>query len=93
MGPINTNSLQSTSCGLQALRVSLGKLGVIVRVKFQIIPETVTRRTLKTMNPVEWLNLLKGAQQQWNEEGRLPGWMHEGEAFWIVQKHQVGFGF
>jgi hypothetical protein len=74
---------------LQALRVSIGKLGVIVRVKFHIIPETVTRRTLKALNPVEWVGLLKGAQQQWNEGGRLPDWVNDGEAFWIVQKQQV----
>lgn len=74
---------------LQALRVSVGKLGIIVRLKLKIYHEVPVRRTLTALNPEQFLTLMQSAQEDVEKGGSPPAWVQETEAFWVVQKHQV----
>eukprot|EP00775_Hariotina_reticulata_P010758 gene10758-10914_t len=74
---------------MKALRVSVGKLGVIGRVKLHIVKEVPVQRMIKALTPPEFLALLQHAQDAWAEGGgSLPHWMMEADIFWITQKHQ-----
>jgi len=55
-GPHN---LQPHTLRLQALRVSVGQLGIIVRLKLQLVPDLPVERSLTELTPVEFLALLR----------------------------------
>lgn len=74
---------------LQAFRVSVGKLGVIVAVKLHTVPEQPVQRELRRLSIAEYLNLTLTAQEQWNSNASLPDWMNETEFFWMTQHQEV----
>ena len=74
---------------LQALRVSVGKLGIIARLQLKIVKEIPVKRTLTALTPVEFVRIMKDAQAMWEKEGKYPGWMNETQIFWVPQKNQV----
>jgi FAD/FMN-containing dehydrogenase len=73
----------------QALRVSVGKLGIIARVQFRIVRELPVRRVLKAMTPKELQALMQQASADYAANGSIPHWMNETQIFWVVQKNQV----
>jgi FAD/FMN-containing dehydrogenase len=76
---------------VQALRVSVGKLGIIARVQFRIVREVPVRRVLKALTPTELLALMHEASDSYKANSSIPHWMNETQIFWVVQKNQVGF--
>lgn len=62
---------------LQALRVSVGRLGVIARVQLRIVHDVPVKRTLRTLTPPQFLQLLEGASASWAANGTLPSWANE----------------
>jgi hypothetical protein len=76
-------------CLSQALRVSVGKLGILARVQFRIVREVPVRRVLKAMTPTELQALMQKASADYAATGSIPHWMNETQIFWVVQKNQV----
>lgn len=79
-------------CSLpQALRVSVGKLGVIVRVKLRILREVPVRRELYRMPPPAFLGMMRELQSAARDVeagtpgAALPKWLDETEWFWVPQ--------
>jgi FAD/FMN-containing dehydrogenase len=54
---------------MRAARGSAGRLGIIARVTFRIVPEEPVRRDLRLMTDGEFLGLMRDAQDRWNEAG------------------------
>ncbi|EFJ42445.1 hypothetical protein VOLCADRAFT_97460 [Volvox carteri f. nagariensis] len=73
---------------LKAVRVGVGKLGIITHIKFRIMREVPVTRTIRRLTSTEFLELLRSAQDQWNTNGSLPEWMDETEWFWVPQRHE-----
>lgn len=73
----------------QAVRVNVGRLGVVTRVQMRIVPETAVQRTLHELNPSQLLDLLREAQHMWQTSAQLPAWMSEAAFFWITQSYKV----
>uniref|UniRef100_A0A383W3X5 J domain-containing protein n=1 Tax=Tetradesmus obliquus TaxID=3088 RepID=A0A383W3X5_TETOB len=73
---------------MRAFRVSVGKLGILARVQFRIVPEVPVRRVLKAYTPTELLALMKDASASYVANGSIPHWMNETQIFWVVQKNQ-----
>lgn len=73
---------------LQALRVSVGKLGIIARLRMRIVRELPVRRSLAALTPAAFLDLMRQAAAA-DPGHAYPSWMTESQIFWIVQKHQV----
>ena len=70
--------------------MSLGKLGIITSLKFQIVKEQPVLRTLTPgVSPVAFLDKISSAQEMFKRKGRLPSWMNESQVFWVVQRHEV----
>lgn len=69
----------------------MGKLGIIVRVKFHIVKETPVRRVLRAITPVDWLNMVKQAQAAYTANGTLLPWLNETQIFWVTQKNVVSY--
>jgi hypothetical protein len=74
---------------LQALRVSVGKLGIIARVHFRVVKEVPVLRVLKALTPSELLALMQEASAGYVANSSIPHWMNETQIFWVVQKNQV----
>ena len=87
-------------CGVQALRVSVGKLGVITRVQLRIVREVPVRRSLARLTPPEFLDKMRSLQDAAQAAGldpplnysagvgaagKLPAWTNETEWFWVPQ--------
>lgn len=73
-------------CLPQALRVNVGKLGVVTSVKFRIVREQpVIRTATLNISSSEFLQTLREAQDMFNDNGELPRWMNESQVFWIPQ--------
>lgn len=74
----------------QALRVSLGNLGVITRAKLRIIREVPVRRELTKLTPPAFLEMMQQLQEAAlaggeEDPAKLPPWARETEWFWIPQ--------
>ncbi|KAG1678617.1 hypothetical protein FOA52_012624 [Chlamydomonas sp. UWO 241] len=54
----------------------------------EIVKEQPVKRTLRTLTSSEFLDRLQEAQNEWNENGTLPGWANETEYFWITQRYE-----
>ena len=76
---------------LQAFRVSVGRLGVITSLKFRIVREQPAMRTVTAIAPSHFIEMLRSAQDMFNEEGILPEWMNETTIFWFVQEQVVSW--
>jgi len=88
----------------KALRVSVGRLGVITRVKLRIVREAPVRRSLVCLSPPAFLIQMRTLQQAALAAGldagaanrsastdylsRLPAWANETQWFWVPQKHE-----
>lgn len=83
-------SFMSTYVALQAFRLSVGKLGIIARLKMRVVKEIPVKRTLKALTPVELLQMMTNASDMYQKDRTWPEWMNETQIFWIVQKNQVG---
>lgn len=82
--------------------MSVGRLGVITRVKLRIVREVPVRRSLHRLTPpafLERMRALQAAARAAEAAGvdmrnasavraALPAWAAEGEAFWVPQKHE-----
>lgn len=53
----------------RAVRVSVGRLGVIARVTLQIVPEEPVRRELRLVGERDFLQLVREVQDKWNLAG------------------------
>lgn len=74
----------------QAARVSVGKLGILVRLTLRIVREQPVTRILRSDIPAsQFLASLKEAQDYYKANGTLPAWCDETEWFWIVQRNTV----
>ncbi|KIZ07313.1 hypothetical protein MNEG_0657 [Monoraphidium neglectum] len=78
----------------RALRLSVGKLGVITRAKLRIVREVPVRRELVRLAPpaflAEMTELQEAARalQEQRPGAALPSWANETEWFWIPQKYE-----
>jgi hypothetical protein len=79
---------------IQALRVSLGRLGIITRVHLRIVKETPINRSLTRLAPTEFLVQMSVLQEAARRAGNLsatgtsqglPKWASDSEWFWIPQ--------
>lgn len=74
----------------QAMRVNVGKLGIVTAAKMEIVKEVPVKRTLRRgLSPVNFLFMLKEAQEMYRKNRSLPEWMVESQVFWLVQLHEV----
>lgn len=73
----------------QALRVSVGKLGIIGRVQLAIVPEVPVRRSLKALSYRQFLDMVNAAQQGALAGQPPPMWMNETQLFWLPHTQQV----
>ncbi|KXZ42034.1 hypothetical protein GPECTOR_218g458 [Gonium pectorale] len=87
-GTVRTFTNQTDPFLMRALRVNVGKLGVVTHIKFRIVREMPVTRTLNSLPASRFLALLRSAQQQWAANGTLPDWMDETEWFWVPQRHE-----
>ncbi|PNH11479.1 D-arabinono-1,4-lactone oxidase [Tetrabaena socialis] len=102
-GTVRTFSDETDPFLMKALRVSVGQLGIIVHIKFRIVPEMPVTRTLHRLTATQYLAMLRAAQarsgrggaigsercaNQWNTQGDLPAWMESTEFFWVPQRHE-----
>jgi len=54
---------------MRAARVSSGRLGILARAAFRIVPEEPVRRELRLISDSAFLGLLRQAQDRWNAAG------------------------
>ncbi|KXZ51873.1 hypothetical protein GPECTOR_11g309 [Gonium pectorale] len=87
-GTVRTFTNETDPFLMRALRVHVGKLGVVTYIKFRIVREMPVKRTLNSLPSSRFLALLRSAQQQWIANGTLPGWMDETQWFWVPQRHE-----
>ncbi|EFJ52629.1 hypothetical protein VOLCADRAFT_85802 [Volvox carteri f. nagariensis] len=87
-GSTRTFSSETDPFLMRAVRVGVGKLGIITHIKFRIMREVPVTRTIRRLASTEFLELLRSAQDQWNTNGSLPEWMDETEWFWVPQRHE-----
>ncbi|KXZ42035.1 hypothetical protein GPECTOR_218g459 [Gonium pectorale] len=87
-GTVRTFTNETDPFLMRALRVNVGKLGVVTHIKFRIVREMPVTRTLNSLPASRFLALLRSAQQQWAANGTLPDWMDETEWFWVPQRHE-----
>jgi len=74
---------------MKALRVNMGKLGIVAAVKFRIVREQPVIRTVtKGILPSSFLQSLRDAQDMFNYNGAVPRWMNESQVFWIPQLNE-----
>ncbi len=69
--------------------MSVGKLGIITRLKFRLAHEVAVQRDLRELSPPQFLQVLRSAQDAYNTGGVLPTWLDEAEAFWVTQNYKV----
>lgn len=75
---------------MQAMRVSLGKLGIVTAVKMKMVKEVPVKRTLRRgLTPMDFVSMLREAQEMYKKNKSLPEWMVESQIFWLVQLHEV----
>ncbi|MEW5299855.1 MAG: hypothetical protein WDW36_002829 [Sanguina aurantia] len=73
---------------MRAARVSVGKLGILVRLTLRIVREQPVTRILRSDIPASrFLASLREAQGYYKANGTLPAWCDETEWFWIVQRN------
>ncbi|GBF99231.1 L-gulonolactone oxidase [Raphidocelis subcapitata] len=84
----------------RALRVSVGRLGVITRLKMRIEREVPVRRTLTRLAPSAFLARMRELQAAARAAGpaalmtpngtvaALPAWANDTEWFWVPQKYE-----
>ncbi|GIL63808.1 hypothetical protein Vafri_17809 [Volvox africanus] len=87
-GTVRTFTNETDPFLMRAVRVGVGKLGIITHIKFRIIREVPVTRTIHRISSTEFLTLLRAAQEQWNSNGTLPDWMDETEWFWVPQRYE-----
>ncbi|GMH42611.1 hypothetical protein BSKO_10530 [Bryopsis sp. KO-2023] len=74
---------------MKAMRVSVGKLGIITALKMQIMVEVPVKRSLRRgLTPIDLLFMLREAQEMYIKNRSLPEWMVESQIFWLVQIHE-----
>eukprot|EP00803_Ostreobium_quekettii_P005155 evm.model.scf_1682.3 EVM.evm.TU.scf_1682.3 scf_1682:31361-34800(+) len=79
---------------MKALRVNVGKLGIVTSVKFRIVREQpVIRTAALNVKSSEFLQSLREAQDMFNDNGELPRWMNESQVFWIPQLSEASNQF
>ncbi|KAI8472715.1 MAG: hypothetical protein J3K34DRAFT_519583 [Monoraphidium minutum] len=78
----------------RALRVSVGRLGVISRAKLRIVREVPVRRTLLRLTPPAFLQQVAQLQEAARAVdagapgAALPSWANETQFFWVPQKYE-----
>ncbi|KAG2493001.1 hypothetical protein HYH03_008665 [Edaphochlamys debaryana] len=87
-GTVRTFSSETDPFLMRALRVSVGRLGIVTHIKFRIVPEVPVTRSLHRLTASEFLAMLRDAQTQWNANASLPHVFDETEWFWVPQRHE-----
>ncbi len=67
---------------VQALRVSVGVLGIITRVKLPIIKDVPVQRKEERLTLTQYLSLMDGIQGQYKKNQTWPAWVNDGQMMW-----------
>ncbi|KAG2423395.1 hypothetical protein HXX76_015360 [Chlamydomonas incerta] len=82
---------------MRALRLSVGKLGIITHIRFRIVREMPVTRTLHALRASAFRSLMAEVQAAWAAaadtagNGALPDWLRghgDSEWFWVPQRHE-----